>query len=159
MPPAPIATQIDPSEHSIGEIMNHLPVYDPLARAAFDQIVRGFFQPARVEKSGRAIRIDVSETDAAFFVRAEVPGVRKEDIQVTIDGGDVTIGAEVKHDGTTRDGERVLRSERYTGAVYRSFAFGSDIDEAASEAKYENGVLELKLAKKTPLAARKLTIQ
>ncbi|MEO8849277.1 MAG: Hsp20/alpha crystallin family protein, partial [Casimicrobiaceae bacterium] len=120
--------------------MNHLPVYDPLARAAFDQVVRGFFGPSRVEKSGRAIRIDASETDTAFFVRAEVPGVRKEDIQVTIDGGEVTIGAEVKHDTAARENERVLRSERYEGAVYRSFAFTSDIDEAASEAKYENGV-------------------
>ncbi|MEP7062423.1 MAG: Hsp20/alpha crystallin family protein [Betaproteobacteria bacterium] len=137
--------------------MNHLPVYDPLARAAFDQIVRGFLQPARVEKTGRAIRLDVSETDVAYFVRAEVPGVQKDDIQVTIDGGEVTIGAEVKP--ASVDGERVLRSERHAGAVYRSFAFASEIDEAASEAKYENGVLELKLAKKTPLAARKLTIQ
>jgi HSP20 family protein len=133
-------------------------VYDPLARAAFDQVVRGFFGPARVQKTGSAIRIDVSETDAAFLVRAEIPGVRKDDIQVTIDGGEVTIGAEVKR-GEVREGERVLRSERYEGALYRSFAFASDIDETASEAKYENGVLELKLAKKTPLAARKLTIQ
>ena len=77
---------------------------------------------------------------------------------MTIDGGEVTIGAEVKR-GDVREGERVLRSERYEGALYRSFAFASDIDETASEAKYENGVLELKLAKKTPLAARKLTIQ
>ena len=138
--------------------MNHLPVYDPLARAAFDQVVRGFFGPARVQKTGSAIRIDVSETDAAFLVRAEIPGVRKDDIQVTIDGGEVTIGAEVKR-GDVREGERVLRSERYEGALYRSFAFASEIDETASEAKYENGVLELKLAKKTPLAARKLTIQ
>ena len=138
--------------------MNHLPVYDPLARAAFDQVVRGFFGPARVQKTGSAIRIDVSETDAAFLVRAEIPGVRKDDIQVTIDGGEVAIGAEVKR-GEVREGERVLRSERYEGALYRSFAFASDIDETASEAKYENGVLELKLAKKTPLAARKLTIQ
>jgi HSP20 family protein len=138
--------------------MNHLPVYDPLARAAFDQVVRGFFGPARMQKTGSAIRIDVSETDAAFLVRAEIPGVRKDDIQVTIDGGEVTIGAEVKR-GEVREGERVLRSERYEGALYRSFSFASDIDETASEAKYENGVLELKLAKKTPLAARKLTIQ
>jgi HSP20 family protein len=112
-----------------------------------------------MEKTGRAIRIDVSETDAAFLVRAEIPGVKKEDIQVTIDGGEVTIGAEVKRDAEAREGERVLRSERHEGAVYRSFAFASEIDETASEAKYENGVLELKLAKKTPLAARKLTIQ
>jgi len=139
--------------------MNHLPVYDPLARAAFDQVVRGFFGPARVQKTGNAIRIDVSETDTAFLVRAEIPGVRKDDIQVTIDGGEVTIGAEVKRGGEVREGERVLRSERYEGALYRSFAFASEIDETASEAKYENGVLELKLAKKTPLAARKLTIQ
>ena len=139
--------------------MNHLHVYDPAARAAFDEIVRGFFAPARVEKTGRAIRIDVTENDNAFLVHAEIPGVKKDDIQVTIDGSQVTIGAEVKRSDESRDGERVLRSERYQGAVYRSFTLGSELDEAASEAKYENGVLELKLAKKVPLAARKLTVQ
>ncbi len=139
----------------------HLRVYDPFARAAFNDIVREFFAPSNGEqdRTPLSIRADVAETDAAYVVRAEVPGVRKEDIDVKIDANNVTIGAEVKHASESREGEKVLRSERYEGSVLRQFTFASEIDEAASEAKYENGVLELKLAKKAPLAARKLTVQ
>ena len=100
-----------------------------------------------------------TEKDNAYVVHAEVPGVKRDDIQVTIEGNQVTIAAEVKKETDVKDGERVLRSERYCGAVYRSFVLPAELDETASEAKYENGVLELKLAKKPALAGRKLTIQ
>ncbi len=85
--------------------------------------------------------------------------MKKDEIQVTIEGNQVTIAAEVKRARETKEGERVLRSERYVGAVQRSFTLPAELDEAASEAKYADGVLELKLAKKQPEAARKLTIQ
>ena len=99
-----------------------------------------------------------------YVVHAEIPGVNRDDIQVTIEGSQVTIAAEVKRvieakDGNGKDDERVLRSERYYGAVYRSFVLPVELDEEASAAKYENGVLELKLAKKAAVAGRKLTIQ
>lgn len=143
--------------------MHHLRVYDPFGRAAlhdaFGDIVRDFLSPTRADGQALTIRSDVSETDNAYIVRAEIPGVKKDDIQVTIDGADVTIGADVKRSNEVRDGERLLRSERYEGSAFRSYAFASDIDEAASEARYENGVLELKLAKKPQLAGRKLTVQ
>jgi len=71
----------------------------------------------------------------------------------------VTIGSEVRRYTEKRDGERVLRTERYTGSMFRSFALPTDLDETASEAKYEGGVLELKLAKKPVVAGRKLSIQ
>ena len=71
----------------------------------------------------------------------------------------MTISAEVKRNGDAKEGERVLRSERYYGAVYRSFALPTDLDEGTSEAKYDNGVLVLTLAKKPAIAGRKLTIQ
>ena len=83
----------------------------------------------------------------------------KDDIQVTIEGNQVTIAAEVKRETEQKDGERLVRSERYFGAVYRSFVLPVEIDEAASHAKYEDGVLELTLAKKRRNAGRKLTIQ
>jgi len=92
-------------------------------------------------------------------VKAEIPGVGKEDIQVSIEGNQVTIGAEVKREKDVKDGDRVLRSERYYGSVYRGFTLPVEVDEEASNAKYENGVLELKLAKKAPQSGRKLTVQ
>ncbi len=139
--------------------MHNLTVYHPFAHAGFDELVRGFFRPVRVEKSAASIKVDVVETDTAYVVKAELPGVNKEEIQVSIEGDVVTIGAEVKRENETKDGERVLRTERYTGSVYRAFTLPVEIDEAASNAKYENGVLELTLAKKPTAAARKLTIQ
>ena len=86
-------------------------------------------------------------------------GVAKDDIQVSIEGGQVTISAEVKREPETREVGRVLRSERYSGSVYRGFTLPVEIDESASNAKYENGVLELTLTKKAAVAGRKLTVQ
>lgn len=139
--------------------MNNLTRYDPFADAGFDELFRGFFRPVRVEKEPMAIKMDVAEKDNAYVVKAEIPGVAKEDIQVSIEGNQVTIGAEVKRETEAKDGERVLCRERYHGSVYRAFTLPADVDEASSNAKYENGVLELTLVKKPALAGRKLTVQ
>jgi HSP20 family protein len=142
--------------------MARLQVYDPFAASGIDELFRGFFAPVRRggEQEGPAgIRIDVTETEQGYVVHAEVPGVRKEDIHVTIEGNQVTIGAEVKRESEKKDGERVIHTERYRGQMYRSFTLPSELDETASEAKYEGGVLELKLAKKPVMAGRKLTVQ
>jgi HSP20 family protein len=141
--------------------MAHLQIYDPFADTGFDELFRGFFRPVRSDKTAAPapVRIDVAETDDAYTVRAEIPGVKKEDIHVAIEGNQVTISAEVKREAETKDGERVLRSERYYGAVYRSFTLPTELNEDASEAKYENGVLALTLAKKPAVAGRKLTVQ
>ena len=141
--------------------MASLQIYDPFAEAGFDDLFRGFFRPVRgTERSApAAIRVDVTENEKGYVVHAEIPGVSKDEIQVAVEGNQVTIAAEVKRNNETNDGERVLRTERYYGAVYRSFTLPSDLDEANSEAKYDNGVLELKLAKKPAVAGRKLTVQ
>ena len=140
--------------------MNTLQVYGPFADAGFDDIVRSFLRPVREARDAAVpIKVDVAEKGDAYVVQAEVPGVKKEDIQVTIEGNQVTISAEVKRETEQKEGERVLRSERYYGAVYRSFVLPVELDEAASEARYEGGVLELTLRKKPQIAGRKLTIQ
>jgi HSP20 family protein len=155
------------------ETMQTVQLYDPFPRAGLEDLFRGLFKPVQVTRdSAVAIKVDVTETDNAYVVHAEIPGVNRDDIQVTIEGSQVTIAAEVKrtveakdgngNDGGTAGGKvapRVLRSERYCGAVYRSFVLPVELDEDASAAKYENGVLELKLAKKAAVAGRKLTIQ
>ena len=139
--------------------MSNLTAYDPFAETGFDELFRGFFRPVRVEKSPAAIKMDVTEVDNAYVVKAEIPSVSKDDIQVSIEGNQVTIGAEVKRERDVKDGERLLRSERYYGSVYRGFTLPVEVDENTSNAKYENGVLELKLAKKPAQAGRKLAIQ
>lgn len=139
--------------------MNHLTAYDPFAESGIDEVFRGFFRPVRVEKAPATIKMDVTEQDDAYIVKAEIPGVGKDEIQVSIEGSQVTIGAEVKREKDVKNGERVLRSERYFGSVYRVFTLPVEVDEATSQAKYENGVLELKLVKKPANTGRKLTIQ
>lgn len=134
--------------------------YNP-ADDAFDDLFRGFFmRPVRFEgQPEMQIKMDVSEDDKAYTVHAEIPGVKKEDIHVTIDGNQVAISAEIRNEKEVKEGEKVLRSERYYGKVSRAFTLGQDVDEAAAQAKYNNGVLELRLPKKAVSASRKLAIQ
>jgi HSP20 family protein len=139
--------------------MSNLTLYHPFGDPAIDDLFRGFFQPVRGGREAVSIKLDVAEKDGAYVVRAEIPGVAKDDIQVSIEGNQVTIGAEVKKESEKKEGERVLHSERYVGSAFRSFTLPAELDEAASAAKYDNGILELTLAKKPALAGRKLTIQ
>ena len=143
--------------------MANLNTYDPFNDTGLDELFRGFFRPVRVENAGRqgpmAIKMDVTEDDKWYIVHADIPGVNKESIQVTIEGNQVTLGAEVKREKEIKDGQRALRTERYYGTLYRSFSLPSELDEAASEAKYDRGVLELKLAKKAQPAGKKLSVQ
>ena len=139
--------------------MTNVRVYDPFAETGFDDLFRGFFKPMRVEGAVQpSMKLDVTESQGTYLVHAEIPGVKKEDLQVSIEGPQVTISADIKRESEKKDGDRVLRSERYFGNVYRSFTLPVDIDEGASEAKYENGVLELRLAKRAPATGRKLQI-
>ncbi len=142
--------------------MANVNLYDPFADAGFDDLFRGFFRPVRVnqQQPGQVtIKMDVSETEQGYTVQAELPGVRKEDINVSIEGNQVTIGAEIKKETEAKDGERALRTERTYGSAYRSFTLPVDLDEENSSARFENGILELMLAKKPAVAGRKLAIQ
>ncbi|WP_126446975.1 Hsp20/alpha crystallin family protein [Sulfuricystis multivorans] len=136
--------------------MNELTRYDP-----FDDFFRGFFvRPIEMGKGIEApdMKVDVKEQDKAFLIHAEMPGIKKEDIHVTIDGPVVSISAERKEEKEEKEGGRVLRSERYFGKVSRSFNLGQDIDETTASAKFDNGVLELTLPKKAATQAKRLTI-
>lgn len=140
--------------------MTTLQLYDPFAESAVDSLFRSFFRPERSDRaSPQGIRIDVSESDRGYLVQAELPGVKKDEIHVAVEGNQVTIAAEVKRAEVAGKDARVLRSERYYGSVYRSFTLPVELDETASQAKFENGMLELELVKKPATAGRKLTIQ
>jgi HSP20 family protein len=140
--------------------MNELRVPDLFDLEPFPSTLRDLWRPWRAELTERApqVRIDLSETDAAYMVKAEIPGVKKEDIDVRIDGNQVTISAEVKQDKEEKKDGRVLRSERRYGYASRSFSLAHDVDQAAADAKYANGVLELKLPKKAQAAGKRLAI-
>lgn len=140
--------------------MANITRYDPFDEM-FGDLLKGFFvRPVSFEGPSQfPVKVDVTEGDNAYKVLAELPGVKKEDINVSIDGSQISINAEVKKEHEEKDGERVLRSERYYGKFSRSFALADDVDEAAAQAKYSDGVLELILPKKAAVSAKKLYIQ
>lgn len=127
-----------------------------------DDLFRGFFvRPVGYEGEQRVaqFKMDVKEEGNTYVVHAEIPGVRKEDIQVTVEGNQVLISAEVKRSTEEKQGARVLKSERFYGKVSRGFTLGSDLDPAAAVAKYNDGVLELTLPKKAATNAKQLSVQ
>ena len=105
------------------------------------------------------IKVDVKESDKAYTVQAEVPGVSKEDIHVAIEGNVVTLRAEIRQQDSQTKDEKVLRTERYYGAVARSFQLPQDIDQASAKARYDSGVLTLTLPKKQAGGSQRLAIE
>lgn len=134
-----------------------------IRRDPFDELFRGFFvRPVEygsgVSAEAPEMRVDVKEDTDAYQIHAELPGIGKEDIHVHVDGPVVSISAERKQEKEIKDGERVLRTERYFGKVSRSFQLGQEVDEANASAKFNDGVLELRLPKKAAAQAKRLTI-
>jgi HSP20 family protein len=128
----------------------------------FNDLLRGFFvRPVGLETADAPaqLKVDVTEDEKAYTVRAEIPGVKKEDINVTIDGDEVAISAEVRDEKKVRDGGRVLRAERHYGKLYRAFALGQAIDEAGAQAKYADGVLHLTLPKRDAAPSKRIAVQ
>lgn len=121
---------------------------------------RSLLRPLRGEGvEAPQIKLDVSENDKAYTVKADIPGVKREDIDVRIDGAMVSLSAEVKQEKEERSGERVLRSERSVGYASRSFTLGCEVDAAQVVAKYNNGVLELTLPKKSTTESKRIVIE
>jgi HSP20 family protein len=140
--------------------------FDPVNELV-DDLFKGFFVRPLAAFEGRGdggvalprAKVDVAEKNGAYLVTAELPGVKKEDIHVNIDGAQVTLEAEVKREKEAAKDERVLHSERVYGKVMRSFALPQEVDEAKAEAKFKDGVLELTLPKKAPASRKQISIQ
>ncbi len=133
--------------------------FDPFYNV--DDWFKGFgMQPFSMDSdTAPAIKIDLKENDAAYTVRAEIPGVKKEDVKVQVEGNRVSISCETRHEKEEKEGERVICCECYQGSSYRSFTLGSDVDETKAEAKYENGTLELTLPKKEGKTAKRIEVK
>ena len=133
-----------------------------LLENAYENLLRG--APAWVPASetrapvSMKFRMDVTENDMEYQVLAELPGVKKDEISITINGNEVAVSVEVKHEKAVKNGETVLLAERYYGKVQRTFSFGQEVDEPTAQAKYNDGVLELTLPKKTTATAKRLAV-
>lgn len=127
---------------------------DPL-----DDLLRGFFvRPVNMPQQSPSIKMDVKELSDSYLVHAEMPGVKKEDIHVVVEGNQVSISAEIRQESDVKEGERVLRSERYFGKVSRSFQLEQDLDDAQATARFNDGVLELTLPKRIASPSKRLTV-
>ncbi|HVL59214.1 MAG TPA: Hsp20/alpha crystallin family protein [Burkholderiaceae bacterium] len=154
--------------------MNRVSIYDPFAdvfptlfRSFFAEPLTGDARASGANGQAAGMRVDVTERSDAYVVTADLPGVKKDDINVEIDGNRVTIRAEVKHEKEVKgangkhangDDERVLRRERYVGQFVRSFQLADELDDEKAAAKYENGVLMLTLPKRQAANVKRLTI-
>ena len=137
--------------------------FDPFNELV-DDLFKGFLvRPLSYEGRGEStlprMKVDVAERNGAYTVTAELPGIKKDDIQVTIDGAQVTLAAEVKREREASQDERVLHTERVFGKVSRSFTLPQEVDETKAEAKFRDGVLELTLPKKAAAARKQISIQ
>jgi HSP20 family protein len=142
-------TRFNPLEDTFENWFRGVPVWmpNPETRA-----------PAPTQFRRDMIRMDVTENDKEYLVSAELPGVKKEMITVTINANEVAISAEVKHEKDAENNETVLRAERYYGTIQRAFSLSQEVDEATAQAKYNDGVLELTLPKKAVAAAKRLAV-
>lgn len=127
----------------------------------FGDLMKGFWvKPIAVQGDGGELKlkVDVEESDKAYTIHAEIPGVKKEDIQIDVDAGQVSIRAEVKHEKEQKEGEKLLHSERYYGMVSRSMSLPIEVDAQGAKAEYKDGVLDLTLPKKAAKSARRVAI-
>lgn len=141
--------------------MNELRMLDPFALDPIDDSFRALMRPWRSTLSDMTprIKIDLSEQDGSYLIRAEIPGVRKDDIDVRVDGDQVTISAEIKSEKEEKDKGRVICKERQEGYASRSFTLACPVDDAQADASYKDGVLSLKLPKKAATSTKRLAIQ
>jgi|SRR5690554_4508285 HSP20 family protein len=136
----------------------------PARSRLFDELIGdlgGFYvKPLHGDPLPQSIRVDIQEDEKTFKVQAELPGVKKEDIHVDIDGAVVTIKAEIRQQDRTSEDARTLRTERYYGSVARRFELPAEIDLELAEARYEEGLLCLQLPKRKAMEnSRKLNIK
>jgi HSP20 family protein len=144
--------------------MSNITRFDPFNEMV-DDLFKGFlvrpmaYAPYEGREAVLRAKVDVAEKNGAYLVSAELPGVKKEDIQVSIDGAQVTLSAEMKREREVSEDERVLHVERAYGKVTRSFTLPQELDESKVEAKFRDGVLELTLPKKAAAARKQISIQ
>lgn len=126
----------------------------------FDDMFDDFWRPVRRESSGAfAPAIDVSEKDDAYHIHADLPGVNKDDLDITFQDGVLTINAETSQEKKKEKEGRVIRQERRYGKFVRSMRLGDTVDADKIKADYKDGVLELVVPKAEKVKPRKIDVK
>lgn len=126
-----------------------------------DDFFEGFFRPVRKEgeESGDLVpRMDITETDKAFLIKAEMPGIKKEDIEISLHNGLLTISGETEEKSEEKEEGVIVRQERRYGKYVRSMSVGSHIDQENIIANYKDGVLEVTLPKVEAVEPKKIKV-
>lgn len=127
----------------------------------FDETFDRFFGTDATGQGASGTRtpaLDVAESDAAYTVRLEMPGVTKEDVKVSIDGRQVSVQAQTRRDEEKKDGDRIVYRERAVSSYARTFTLAAEVDQSEAGARLENGVLTLTLPKRGARSASLLTV-
>jgi len=117
-----------------------------------------FIKPLHGEQLSGDFKVDIKENKQGFNIKAQIPGVHKEDIHVSVDGAIVTIQAEIKQLDEKTESERVVRSECYYGSISRSFQLPAEADSSGTKAHYENGILHLNLPKRVGNKSKRIDV-
>lgn len=140
--------------------MSNIRLYDPFSIEPIGDMFQGMLRALRGSgEPGLAFKVDVTESDKDYTVVAEIPGVKKEDISVSVERGTVMISAKVEKASEEKQGERVIRRERYSGSMQRAFTLDTPVDEGKVDASYEDGVLRVVLPKTEATPQRKISIR
>lgn len=142
--------------------MANITRFNPIApiEDMFDELTRGFFvRPLSLPRQADLqIKLDVKEDEKAYKVRAELPGVKKEDIHVDVEGNHISLSAETSAQREEKEGEKTIYRERTYGMVSRQFDLPTEVDPQGCKAEYKDGVLDLTLPKKNGGAARRISV-
>jgi HSP20 family protein len=127
----------------------------------FDRLFEGFLTPARVvEEAGSLVpAMDVAETEHAYLIKAEMPGVKKEDIDITLENGVLSISGETREEKEEKDNGRVIRQERRYGKYVRSLRLGTEVNDKDIKAAYKDGVLEITVPKAEAVKPKKIAVE
>ena len=148
--------------------MANIAHYDPFD--LLEGVLKSVRRPGNDEAGGRrngwnrsaTISIDVAENDKGFVVWADLPGVRKEDVTVSILGNQLSLSAELKRENAVDQGqgkEVLLCNERPAGVATRQLQFPAEIDDGKAAAQFRDGVLQLTLPKKESAQVKRISIQ
>jgi HSP20 family protein len=148
--------------------MNNITRYDPFSKLArldplwdMDDVFDRFMLRPTLRESMEIepqIKMDVKESKEDYKIKAEIPGVKKDDIHVSVEGNRVSIKAEIKKEKEEKEGDKVIRSERSYGMASRSFSLVDEVDQDKVQAKYADGILELVLPKKAGSTRKEVPI-
>lgn len=131
----------------------------------FDNLFDDFWRPARIGRiaggnnGAFAPALDVSESDNEYRVRADLPGVKKDDLDISIQDGVLTINAETRYEDEKKEKGRVIRQERRYGKFVRSMRLGDTVDVGEVKAELKDGVLELVLPKAEQVRPKRIDVK